>query len=149
MCNLVRDIRSSTNFKQTVLIVDDQSIALNIHRAILESLKLNLNIVTKTDPFEALEWSKNKQIDLIITDFSMGGMNGLDLIQLINSVHKDKLIPVVIITVLKSKHLHKRLIKAGVSACITKPVSTNSLSNITRFLLQRSKDFYNNQLASH
>lgn len=146
---IVSNIRSATKFKQTVLIVDDQTVALNIHKAIFESFKLNLNIVTKTDPIEALSWAKNKQIDLIVTDFSMGKMDGMQFVQSINRANNGKLAPIIVITVLKSKHLHKALINAGATACLTKPVNATSLASMARFLLLRSKEFYNNkQLAT-
>jgi DNA-binding NtrC family response regulator len=69
---IISGIRIAEKFKQTVLIVDDQTVALNIHQAILEALKLNLNTVTMRNPVEALKWVKNKQIDLIATDFKYG-----------------------------------------------------------------------------
>ncbi|MFT7227537.1 MAG: CheY-like chemotaxis protein [Methylophilaceae bacterium] len=69
---IISGIRIAEKFKQTVLIVDDQTVALNINQAILEALKLNLNTVTMRNPVEALKWVKNKQIDLIATDFKYG-----------------------------------------------------------------------------
>lgn len=135
MNTTVRDIRSAAKFKKTVLIVDDQSVALNIHKAIFESLNLNLNIVTKTSPLEALHWAKNKAIDLIVTDFSMSEMDGMQFVQSVNRTNNDKLTPIIVITVLKNKQLHQALISAGASACLTKPVSAANLGNVAYLLL--------------
>lgn len=141
---IVSNIRSSAKFKQTALIVDDQAVALNIHQAIFESLKLNLNIVTMRNPVEALRWVKNKQIDLIVTDFSMEEMDGMQFVQAARCTNNVKLTPIIVITVLKSKHLHKAMISAGASACLTKPVSAANLGKVAYFLLEVNKQHYTN-----
>tara|TARA_B110000208_G_scaffold41095_1_gene54434 strand:- start:16478 stop:16711 length:234 start_codon:yes stop_codon:yes gene_type:complete len=65
---IISHIHSAAKFKQAVLIVDDQTAALNIHKAILKSLKLNLKIVTMTSPLDTLNLAK-KQVGLTITVF--------------------------------------------------------------------------------
>ena len=139
---VVSNIRNATNFKQTVLVIDDQPTVLDIHAAILKSLKLNLNIVTMTDPVKALAWMGNKQVDLIVTDFSMMHMNGMQFVQTINKANNVGPKPIIVITVLKDKKLHRELIAAGAAACFTKPVNSRGLANMARFLLNRSKRFY-------
>lgn len=141
----VSDIRSAAKFKQTVLIIDDQPTALDIHQAILKSLNPNLNIVTMTNPLEALKWAKHKQIDLIITDFSMAEMNGMQFVQTINQTNSVGIVPIIVITVLKDKALQKALIASGATACLTKPVTSSSLKKVASFLLNESKQFYNHQ----
>jgi CheY-like chemotaxis protein len=142
---IVTDIRSAAKFKQTVLIIDDQVTALEIHQAILKSLRPNLNIVTKTSPLEALKWAEHKQIDLIITDFSMAEMNGMQFVKTIHQTNSVGIVPIIVITVLKDKALHKALIASGATACLTKPVAASSLRKVADFLLTKSKQFYNDQ----
>lgn len=140
---VVSNIRSASKFKQTVLVIDDQPTVLDIHSAILKSLKLNLNIVTMTDPIKALEWMKNKQIDLIVTDFSMLNMNGMQLVQTINKANNVDKTAIIVITVLKDIKLHQELISAGAAACLTKPANPNDLIKMALFLLNKSKKFHN------
>ena len=140
---VISNIRSAANFKQTVLVIDDQPTVLAIHAAILKSIKLNLNVVTMTDPVEALAWMSNKQVDLIVTDFSMMHMDGMQLVQTINQANNVGPKPIIVITVRKEKTLHKELITAGAAACLTKPVNADKLANMARFLLNKSKQFYN------
>lgn len=139
----VSDIRSAAKFKQTVLIIDDQQTALDIHQAILKSLRPNLNIVTMTNPLEALKWIKYKQVDLIITDFSMTEMNGMQFVKTMNKTKSVGIAPIVVITVLKDKALHKALIASGATACLTKPVAASNLKKVADFLLNESKQCYN------
>lgn len=142
---IVSDIRSAAKFRQTVLIIDDQPTALDIHQAILKSLRPNLNIVTMTDPIEALKWIEHRQVDLIVTDFSMAQMNGMQFVQMLNKTNPLGVVPIIVITVLKDKALHKALIASGATACLTKPVTASSLKKVANFLLNESKQFYNYQ----
>ena len=138
----VSSIRSAAKFRQTVLIIDDQSTVLDIHAAILKSLHMNLKIMCMTNPIEALEWMKNKQVDLIITDFRMHQMDGMQFIKTINNVGDGSPRPIIVVTVLKNIKIHQELLAAGASACLTKPVQTENLANLAKSLLERSKHSY-------
>lgn len=144
----VSHIRNASKFKQTVLVIDDQPTVLDIHVAILKSLKLNLNIVPMTDPIEALAWMRNKQIDLIVTDFSMMHMDGMEFVQTINKANNVATTPIIVITVLKDKKLYQELLAAGAAECLTKPVNSKELVNVAQLLLGKSKAFYNHNLLA-
>jgi len=144
----ISNIRSASKFRQTALLIDDQPTVLDIHAAILKSLKLNLKIVTMTDPVEALEWMQNKQVDLIITDFRMHQMNGMQFVEAINNANDGPPTPIVVVTVLKDIKIHQELIAAGASACLTKPVQADKLANVASGLLEQSKLLYNLNLVA-
>lgn len=138
----VSNIRSALKFRQSALLIDDQSTVLDIHAAILKSLKMNLKIVKMTDPVEALEWMQNKQVDLIITDFRMHKMNGMQFVQAIKDVGHDLWRSIIVVTALKDESIHKELLAAGVAACLTKPAQTQELANVAKTLLEKSKLHY-------
>lgn len=138
----VSNIRSATKFRQTALLIDDQSTVLDIHAAILKSLKMNLKIVKMTDPIEALEWMQNKQVDLIITDFRMHQMNGMQFVQTLKNVGHDLWRSIIVVTALKEESIHQELLAAGVAACLTKPAATQELAGIAKTLLEESKRHY-------
>ena len=144
----ISHIRSAAKFRQTALLIDDQLTVLDIHAAILKSLKMNLKIVTMTNPVEALEWMQNKQVDLIITDFRMPQMDGMQFMQAANNVNVDMPKLIVVVTVLKDKKLHQNLIDAGASACLTKPVNAEELATIAKHLLEQSQQFYSHSLVA-
>lgn len=144
----ISDIRSATTFKQTALLIDDQPTVLDIHAAILKSLKMNLKIVTMTNPVEALEWMKNKQVDLIITDFRMHQMNGMQFVQAIKNTSNVLTRSIIVVTVLKEVSIHQELLAAGTSACLTKPVQTQKLAKIAKQLLEQSKEYYSVELTA-
>ena len=144
----VSSIRSATKFRQTVLLIDDQSTVLDIHAAILKSLKMNLKIVTMTDPVEALAWLQNKQVDLIITDFRMHKMDGMQFVQALKNAENVLTHAIVVVTVLKDQATQQELIAAGASACLTKPVQAQELSKVVKNVLQQSKIYYGLGLLS-
>ncbi|MBC7757091.1 MAG: response regulator [Bdellovibrio sp.] len=135
----VTSIRNAPKFRQTVLLIDDQPTVLEIHTAILKSLKMNLKIVAMTDPIEALIWLQNKQVDLIITDFRMHQMDGMQFVQALKGADNLLMHAVVVVTVLKDKTTQQELIAAGASACLTKPVQTLELAKVVINLLGQSK----------
>ena len=138
----VSSIRSAPKFRQTVLLIDDQPTLLDIHAAILKSLKMDLNIVTMTDPVEALAWMQNKQVDLIITDFRMHQMDGMQFVQALKNADNVLTHAIVVVTVLKDQATQQELIAAGASACLTKPVQTQELAKVAKTLLEQSKVYY-------
>ncbi|MES2547830.1 MAG: response regulator [Pseudomonadota bacterium] len=144
----ISNIRSATNFKQTALLIDDQPTVLDIHAAILKSLKMNLKIVTMTNPVDALEWMQNKQVDLIITDFRMHQMDGMQFVQAIKNTSNVLTRSIIVVTVLKEVNIHQELLAAGASACLTKPVQTQELAKIARQLLEQSKEYYSQGLIT-
>ena len=139
----ISNIRSAPKFRQTVLLIDDQPTVLDIHAAIIKSLKMDLKIVTMTDPAEALLWLQNKQVDLIITDFRMHHMDGMQFVQALKNADNELMHSIVVVTVLKEHAVHQELIAAGASACLTKPVQASELAQIARDLLAQSKLHYN------
>lgn len=71
---------------ETVLLVEDEEVVLNLGKAMLE--KLGYRVLTAATPREALRLAKMHagEIQLLITDVIMPEMNGRDLVRSINSV---------------------------------------------------------------
>lgn len=138
----ISSIRSAPKFRQTVLLIDDQTTVLDIHAAILKSLKMDLKIVTMTDPVEALAWLQNKQVDLIITDFRMHQMDGMQFVQALKNADNVLTHSIVVVTVLKDQTTQQELIAAGAAACLTKPVQTQELAKVAKNLLKQSQIHY-------
>lgn len=135
----VIDIRSSPRFKQTVLLVDDQPTVLSIHAAILKSLRLDLTIAAKTDPLEALAYLRKRQVDLLITDYKMPGMDGSWFLRQARSLTRNKHLQVIVVTALKAPQAHAEILAAGVSRCFTKPAQCDELAKTSYDLLHHDR----------
>jgi PAS domain S-box-containing protein len=71
---------------ETVLLVEDEAMNLEVSRAILE--KLGYSVLIASKPAEALEQARKHcaELKLLITDVIMPEMNGWDLAKLINEI---------------------------------------------------------------
>lgn len=139
----VSDIRTATKFRQTALLIDDQPTLLEIHAAVLESLNMNLNIVKMTDPGASLNWIKNKQVDLIITDYRMHNMNGLEFVKALKNTNPSLQKNIIVVTALTDRKIHNELLKAGAVACLIKPAQSKALAEIALNILTDKKQYFN------
>ena len=103
---------------------------------------MNLKIVKMTDPIEALDWMQNKQVDLIITDFRMHQMDGMQFVLAIKKASNALLNSIVVVTALKDKTIHEELLAAGAAACLSKPAQTQQLAAFAKTLLDKSRQHY-------
>jgi DNA-binding NtrC family response regulator len=77
-----------------ILVVDDEPDMLKFISMILRETETQ--IVTTSDPVEALELAQLGRYDLVISDLNMPGLDGMELLNSIRSFDAD--IPVIIIT---------------------------------------------------
>ncbi|MBU1775572.1 MAG: response regulator [Gammaproteobacteria bacterium] len=69
-----------------ILLVDDEQNVLN---ALRRELKDHYDIVTFDNPAAALEHCKNTQFDLVIADYKMAGMNGVEFLEQFGQLQPD------------------------------------------------------------
>lgn len=84
---------------KTILVADDDELMLNFVRYALKEEKYR--IIEALDGKKALEYLdkyKSHKIDLIITDYNMPHINGLELASLVKNSEKYNNIPMVLMT---------------------------------------------------
>ena len=103
-----------------ILVVDDFSATRTIVMNNLIKLGYK-NTVEAEDGFSALARLKSALFDLVVTDWSMSDMSGLDLLKQMRADSDLKHIPVLMVT---SEDLHGNIItaiKAGLNDYIVRP----------------------------
>lgn len=75
-----------------------------------------------TDPMKALEYLENSPCDLLISDYVMPSMNGLQLIQAMRRIPAHRHVPVVMVTADSDRNLRMSAITAGATDFVSKPV---------------------------
>lgn len=109
-----------------VLIVDDYKTMLKIVGNLLRQLGFS-NIDEATDGGMALEMFKNKQYGLIVSDWNMEPMSGLDLLKQIRAGANNNKVPFIMVTA-ESKTENVIIAKqAGVNNYIVKPFNAETL----------------------
>lgn len=102
------------------MIVDDEPINVMLLEEIAK--EMGHNPISFYVPKEALEWAKTNTVDLILVDFNMPLMNGLDLLKEIRGFHPD--IMSIMITANIDNTLKLEALESGVNDFLTKPIST-------------------------
>ena len=114
------------NKNMPVLIVDDYKTMLRIIKNLLKQLGFE-NVEEATDGTMALAMMKDKQYGLILSDWNMQPMTGLELLQQARADDKYKEIPFILITA-EGKTENVVIAKqAGVSNYIVKPFNAETL----------------------
>jgi DNA-binding NarL/FixJ family response regulator len=115
---------SKVNTMRTVL-VDDHAILLDGVKSLLDKEE-NIQIIGQFNSAEkALEFLKINDADLVITDFSMPGMDGLTMIHTLKRILPE--IKVIILSMHDEIHLVKEILKSGVNGFVLKKDTNKEL----------------------
>jgi two-component system, chemotaxis family, chemotaxis protein CheY len=109
-----------------ILIVDDFSTMRRIIKNLLRELGYN-NTQEADDGLTALPMLKQGSFDLLVTDWNMPGMQGIDLLKAVRADEKLKAMPVLMVTAEQKKEQIIEAAKAGVNGYIVKPFTAATL----------------------
>ena len=109
-----------------ILIVDDFSTMRRIIRNILKQLEF-INVEEAEDGSVAFEKLKDADYDLLITDWNMPNMTGLDLLKEIRANEKLKDLKVLLVTAEAEKENIIQAAQAGANEYVVKPFTAEIL----------------------
>ncbi|MEO9190331.1 MAG: chemotaxis response regulator CheY [Acetobacteraceae bacterium] len=109
-----------------VLIVDDYKTMLRIIRNLLKQIDFN-NVEEATDGAEALAKLRGTGFGLVISDWNMQPMTGLQLLQEVRADARLRAMPFIMITAESKAENVIAAKKAGVSNYIVKPFNAETL----------------------
>lgn len=110
-----------------ILIVDDFATMRRIMKNILKQIGFT-NIIEADDGTTALDELKKNSIDLIISDWNMPKMTGLDLLKTVRGSSEYKDIPFLMVTAEAQKQNVIDAVQAGVSNYVVKPFTAEAIS---------------------
>lgn len=113
-----------TNMK--ILIVDDFATMRRIVKNILVQLGYK-NVVEADDGTSALDMLKNEKVDLIISDWNMPKMTGLDLLKAVRGDDATASTPFIMVTAEAQQDNIIQAVKAKVSQYIVKPFTAETM----------------------
>ena len=108
-----------------VLVADDDALFHKLADAVL--LRDGYQLLHARDGLEALGIFEDQRPDLVLTDYQMPGMNGIDLCRKIKQLEPDRFVPVVMLTGEGESRTLKESLEAGVVEFLTKPVNPDEL----------------------
>lgn len=109
-----------------VLVVDDFATMRRIVKNVLKQIGFT-QILEADDGTTALVVLKDNKIDLIISDWNMPQMSGLDLLKTVRKEDATREIPFVMVTAEAQKDNVLQAVQAGVSNYIVKPFTADAV----------------------
>lgn len=119
-----------------VLVIDDESTGRNILDKIIQQIADNIIVTTFESPKDALIWLENNDPDLIVTDYRMPEMNGVEFIQHIRQKTRFYFVPILMISIVNEKEVRYKALDAGATAFLTRPIDHIECRTSCRNLLQ-------------
>jgi len=120
---------------QKILIIDDSPSIRTIVRLYL--MGRSLDFLEASDGAQGLKLAAECGVDLVIADFNMPVMNGIDFVRNLRSHQQATLrdVPVILLTANKEEELRSLAMEVGVNAFTVKPISREQLTaTVRRFL---------------
>lgn len=121
---------------KTVLVVDDE-----IHIVHVVAIKLRNNgyeVISADNGAEALELALKEKPDIVVTDFQMPIMSGLELVEQLRQHDETKDVPVIMLTARSFAIEQETRDELRISGCLSKPFSPKELlGNIEDILYQK------------
>ncbi len=115
------------DFSMNILVVDDM---VSMRRIIMNALKRMgfKNIIVAEDGAMAYKELTRGNFQLIISDWNMPNMDGLELLKKVRSTDVYEGLPFIMVTAEGQKENVVKAVKAGVSQYIVKPFTNDQLS---------------------
>lgn len=121
--------------QDTILIVEDSVELLSF---LAHVLGREYHVCQATDGQQALDILKTTPVDIIVSDVTMEGMNGLDLCHRVKTDIAFSHIPVILLTARSLASDELRGLEMGADDYITKPFNIDILRHRIRYLLDRT-----------
>lgn len=128
-----------------ILVVDDENNNLKLMEAML--VPLGYEVILAKDGEQALEKVHLTAPDLILLDIMMPGMDGFEVARRLKEDEETKIIPIVMVTVLKEVEDRVKALEVGADDFLNKPVDILELKARVQSLLKVKA--YNDHMRTH
>ena len=108
------------------LVVDDSSTMRRIVSNTINNIGYK-DVVLAEDGTDAIKKIKSNDFDVIMTDWNMPNMNGLELVQNVRAMEKHKDTPIIMITTEGGREQVLSALRNGVNNYIVKPFNAKTL----------------------
>ena len=119
--------------RETILLVDDEAVVIDVTKDILETLGYQALVVTGGGEAIQLYRKSGHQIDLVILDMVMPGMGGSETFDILKSINPK--IKVILSSGYSMNSQVKKIMEKGVQAFLQKPFRIDQLSQKIRDVL--------------
>ncbi|MDZ7774723.1 MAG: response regulator [Bacteroidales bacterium] len=130
--NVIKEMKGKWKGK-VVLVAEDVDTSNMFYKAALS--KTGVSVIWTEDGNEALEHcKKQEQVDLILMDINMPGLNGLEATKAIKEIRPE--IPIVVQTAYLLSNEREKSFEAGADDFISKPITYQKLLEVLNTYLK-------------
>lgn len=129
-----------------VLIVDDNGYMLTILRTILHGFGIK-QIYESRDPADAFDMVRSDAVDIIITDYQMEILDGLDFVRLVRTADDspNPLVPIIMLSAYSERSRVEAARDAGVTEFCCKPVTAKEMFAKIAAVINEPRPFIRNK----
>ena len=106
----------------TIVIVDDQSTGRRLLAELMRQVDSDVRVVDFDDAEHALDWARGEVGDLVLTDYKMPGIDGVEFTRRLRRLDGYGEVPVVMITIVEDRSILYEALEAGATDFLTKPL---------------------------
>ncbi|MFH1136342.1 MAG: PAS domain S-box protein [Pseudomonadota bacterium] len=123
---------------ESILFVDDERVLADLGKEILDHLGYRAtHLDSSVEALEVFKKSPDK-FDLLITDYTMPRMTGLDLAEKIMEIRPD--LPIILCTGFSRQAAQDAALRMGVKKILMKPLVINEVAQVVREVLDEAKN---------
>ncbi len=128
-----------------ILIVDDEEAVLSVLKSSLKKLGPDFSVSTATNGMAALDLIRQHPYDLIVTDYKMAGMNGLELLDRIKAQQPNA--RVILMTAFGNASIQKDAQAKQAYRYLTKPLEITEFREIVKEAVKDAAASYSSVLV--
>ncbi len=113
-----------------VIVVDDQSVGRLVLSSVITNNFKDVIVSVFSSALFVPEYLRSHDASLLVTDYSMPEMNGLELVKAVRKTAINKDIPIVMISLLTKKEVRSEAESLGVLDFISRPLSQKKCIDI-------------------
>jgi DNA-binding response OmpR family regulator len=106
----------------TIVLIDDDATTIAIHKRFAKKFS-GVEPMAFTDPDKGLVYLREHKADLIVLDYSMPKLSGMEIIRVLREGSANQTTPIVMVTSSAFESVKGKVILAGAQEFLTKPVS--------------------------
>jgi two-component system chemotaxis response regulator CheY len=108
---------------KTVLVVDDSRIMRNIVKNYFSEQNIPCQYLEAENGSEALEHLTMNHVDLVLLDWNMPKLSGLDFLKKVRAMNKYIKLPIIMVTSEAARYNVNEALKMGATDYIIKPIN--------------------------
>jgi len=107
---------------KTIMVVDDSIVMRNIVKNTFKMLNIPSQYLEAEDGVRALQLLENNKVDLILLDWNMPNMDGMEFLKRIRAKPEYENLPVIMVTSESARYSVVEALQNGASDYIVKPI---------------------------